>query len=525
MANRSVNSGWTLSSGVSGYELVSGATSSSISVAAGDTITVNSGGTTVGINVSSGVTMAVNSGGKTSGTTISGGGTMSAFKGSTEIGTTVLSGGILDEVNSGTDITDPISVRNGGEIEFGFVTAAGATVTSNFVGGNEIITVTGTGNQPRSMSITVKGTPTFSAATVGGKAGVQFASDSPPVCYVEGTKILAEHGEVTIESLRANDKVVVRRDGVDVLEPVTWIGRTSIDLSRHARPEQAAPIRIKAGALAENVPVRDLVVSPEHCMIVTGRCVPAKLLLNSGSITREFPTTPFHYYHVELARHGILIAEGAEAESYLDTGNRSTFDNADEPRMLHPMFEVNADAERWKTEACAPLAVTADELAAAWQIVADRSAALGFVVEQPATVADPDLHIVVDGRQVQPVTDHNGRYVFAVAAGARSVALVSRSFIPSDRMDPMLRDPRRLGVRVDWIAIRSDGNDTILPADHPTLRQGWYPLEKTATEMWRWTDGAATIPWENVDGPAVLTIRALSSGWYPVSAPAASLAA
>jgi hypothetical protein len=264
------------------------------------------------------------------------------------------------------------------------------------------------------------------------------------------------------------------------------------------------------------VPVRDLVVSPEHCMILDGYCMPAKMLLNGGSIMREFPATPFQYYHLELARHGILIAEGAEAESYLDTGNRSSFDNADEPRMLHPTFEVNADALRWKTDACAPLAVTAEELAAIWQKVADRSAAIGFVVDPQEAVADPDLHIVVDGRRVQPVTDRNCRYVFAVPAGARSVSLRSRSYIPTDRMDPMNRDPRRLGIRVDWVAIRAGGNETILPADHPALCEGWYPTEKTATEMWRWTDGAATIPWENIGGPALLTVRALASGWYPV---------
>jgi hypothetical protein len=492
MANRSVDSGFTLTSGTSGYQLISGTTSSSISIGATDTITVNSGGTTVGLTISAGMTLA-------------------AKFGSTEIGTTVLSGGIVDEINAGTDITDPVSVRNGGEIEFGFL-GTGATVTSSVVNGNEIITGT-SGN--RSMSITVKGTPNFTSASVGGKAGVVFTSDSPPVCYMEGTRIQAEHGEVAIESLRPNDRVVVRRDGVDVLEPVTWIGRTSIDLSRHARPEQAAPVRIKAGALAENVPARDLVVSPEHCMIVTGRCVPAKLLLNSGSITREFPPAPFHYYHLELARHGILIAEGAEAESYLDTGNRSTFDNADEPRMLHPTFEVNAGAARWKTDACAPLATETDEMPAIWQDLADRSAAIGYVVDAPEAVADPDLHIVVDGRPVQPVTDQQSRYVFAVPAGARSVSLVSRSFIPADRMDPMVRDPRRLGVRVEWIAIRSGGNDTVLSADHPALREGWYPTEKAATEMWRWTDGTAMIPWENVHGPAMLTIRANSSGWYP----------
>jgi collagen type I/II/III/V/XI/XXIV/XXVII alpha len=35
------------------------------------------------------------------------------------------------------------------------------------------------------------------------------------------------------------------------------------------------------------------------------------------------------YFHVELPRHDVLLAEGLAAESYLDTGNRSVFANAD----------------------------------------------------------------------------------------------------------------------------------------------------------------------------------------------------
>src|SRR4051794_27897000 len=90
-------------------------------------------------------------------------------------------------------------------------------------------------------------------------------------CYAGGTEILTEHGAVPIETIKPADKVLVRRNGQDGLEPVTWVGSSSIDLRRHARPETAAPIRIKASALADNVPARDLFVSPEHCLVLNGR--------------------------------------------------------------------------------------------------------------------------------------------------------------------------------------------------------------------------------------------------------------
>jgi hypothetical protein len=35
------------------------------------------------------------------------------------------------------------------------------------------------------------------------------------------------------------------------------------------------------------------------------------------------------YYHVELAAHDVILAEGLLCESYLDTGNRAAFVNGE----------------------------------------------------------------------------------------------------------------------------------------------------------------------------------------------------
>jgi hypothetical protein len=492
-----VKTGFTLTSAEGGEILTDGTTTSTYTPTLADTIVVSSGGTLSNISVGAG-------------------GVISALSGSTEVGTVVFSGGVLDEANAGSNVTSPVTVFAGADIEFAFVPVSTATnpttVTSVTSGGNEILTVTNV-TAGRSQSITISGTPSVSYQTVAGKAGVVFTS---PTCYGVGTEILTERGSVAIETIKPGDKIVVRRDGQDGLEPVTWVGSSTIDMRRHAHPELVAPIRIKASALAENTPVRDLVVSPEHCLILAGRCVPAKLLVNGGSIAREYRAEAFQYYHLELEKHGILIAEGAEAESYLDTGNRASFDTADMPRMLHPGFEVNATSERWNTDACAPLASVEDEVAPIWQQLADRSAMLGYALPVPVMVEGPDLHIVADGQRIQPVSDRDSRYVFAVPAGAKSVSLVSRFCIPADKMVSGLRDTRRLGVSVNWIAIRSNDHEAILSADHPALRDGWNDAELAGGAMWRWTNGAATIPWENVAGPAVVTVRCEPVDLYPV---------
>ena len=62
----------------------------------------------------------------------------------------------------------------------------------------------------------------------------------------------------------------------------------------------------------------------------------------------------------------------------------------------------------------------------------------------------------------------------------------------------------------------SDDAETILSADHPALQEGWNDAERSGAAMWRWTDGAATIPWDNITGSAVVTVRCTPVDQYPV---------
>ncbi|HUN39585.1 MAG TPA: Hint domain-containing protein [Acetobacteraceae bacterium] len=331
-----------------------------------------------------------------------------------------------------------------------------------------------------------------------------------------GARIRAARGDVPVETIAPGDEVAVVRDGIEVLEPVKWVGSLQVDPTRHSRPEDVAPIRIRKDAIAEGQPNADLWLSPEHCLIIDGRCMPVKYLVNGASIVSERNHPPLTYYHLELERHGILLANNTFAESYLDTGNRDAFDDGEGVRQLYPTLEVNPGSDRWLTAACAPLARVPDEVEPVWRKLAERSEEIGWPVPEPRTVDRPELHVVADGFVIRPQSDNDGRYVFAVPAGVKSVSLVSRFCIPADRMIPELRDTRRLGVCVRWIAIRSGDEQTVLAADDPSLRDGWNAAETDGQAVWRWTDGSATIPWENVPGPAVLSVRCVPVEQYPV---------
>ena len=168
-------------------------------------------------------------------------------------------------------------------------------------------------------------------------ANFTFASDGAGgtligvVCYARGTRLLTAHGERPVEQLHAGDTVTTL-SGEEAA--IRWVGHRRIDIARHPTPSSVCPVRIAAHAFADGLPHRDLLVSPEHALFVDGVLIPAHRLLNGSSVTQDSPAR-VEYFHVELDRHEVLLAEGLPAESYLDTGNRGMFANA--PLVaLHP---------------------------------------------------------------------------------------------------------------------------------------------------------------------------------------------
>jgi hypothetical protein len=123
--------------------------------------------------------------------------------------------------------------------------------------------------------------------------------------------------------------------------PVRWIGRRTLRADgetgyRFADPLVYLPIRIQAGALGDNLPVRDLLVSMDHAVLLDGLLVQAGALVNGTSVVREtrLPES-FTYYHIELADHALVLAEGVPAETFVDNVARMGFDNWAEHEALY----------------------------------------------------------------------------------------------------------------------------------------------------------------------------------------------
>ncbi len=120
--------------------------------------------------------------------------------------------------------------------------------------------------------------------------------------------------------------------------------------------------------MADYVPARRLVVSPDHAFYLDRVLVQAKDLLNGVTIREDMNAKAVQYYHVELAAHDIIFAESAAVESYLDTGHRGVFDNAAAPLLLHPdLMQI-----RRERQGCAPLCRAGEILAAIRTRLAQR---------------------------------------------------------------------------------------------------------------------------------------------------------
>ena len=229
----------------------------------------------------------------------------------------------------------------------------GTAVFAN--GGDTVVLSDGGGNQITAGYGSASGDDNFGDDTDGqslqrlpdGSDTIVSATPTPGAdneCFLTGTRILTEAGYKAVEELQIGEKVQTA-DGK--LADIKWIGYQTIEPNSIANPLRGYPILIKAGALGNNLPCRDLCVSPDHALLVEGLLINAGALVNDTSIIKTEPTEAFVYHSIELEHHALLIAEGTSAESYMPhKEDRNNYDNAEEYEQLYP-YGSNSNLMLW----------------------------------------------------------------------------------------------------------------------------------------------------------------------------------
>jgi len=245
--------------------------------------------------------------------------------------------------------------------------------------------------------------------------------------------------------------------------------------------------------------------------------IPAKLLVNDGSIVQERGWSHVVYYHVELSQHSVIYAEDLAAESYLDTGNRTSFENGGALMMLHPDFSISSRLQLRENASCLPFVVAPSVVQPIWNDLVLRSGEIGFPTGTPEAISEPNLRLRMATRDLLPLSVSDDNYLFMLPPGTREVRLESRSARPNETR-PWIDDIRRLGVRVGQISVK-DGFDVIdIPLDGPALNDGWWAVEIDATSMSRWTNGDARLALPPGDNSGrMLALKLAGSNTYPIA--------
>jgi hypothetical protein len=169
------------------------------------------------------------------------------------------------------------------------------------------------------------GTMTASAVITDAAGNTSAAgSDSAGVvCFAEGTLITTAGGEIPIEDLQVGDLIQTLDSG---LQPLRWIGRRHLDAHELAESDNLRPIRISHNVIGHENCDRDLVVSPQHRILIASRVVErmfgstevivaAKHLLAIEGVDIATDLKHITYFHILFDEHAIVYANKVPAES------------------------------------------------------------------------------------------------------------------------------------------------------------------------------------------------------------------
>lgn len=292
-----------------------------------------------------------------------------------DIGSDLLTGGDGADLVSGGQGADSLVAGSGNDTLLGgadrdtfanFTAATGAaTVVDGGEGGDDwdILDLTGSGPNRvlRDPNAPENGTVEFLDANGNVTGTATFSNIEQIICFCRGTLIRTEHGDQPVESLTPGLRVMTVDGG---LQPVRWIGARKISAHELAEHSHLSPVCIRAGALGDGLPRRDVSVSPQHRILVRSRIVArmtgaaetliaAKHLVGIPGIEHATAPKDIEYWHVLFDRHHLIFAENMASES-LHTGRQAL--QAIDRQALHEILALFPDAMTFAELNARPLA-------------------------------------------------------------------------------------------------------------------------------------------------------------------------
>lgn len=184
----------------------------------------------------------------------------------------------------------------------------------------------------------------------GGAAGSR--SGGGVICFTPGTMILTPDGLRPVQALRPGDRVQTKDDGA---QDILWTGSRRMTGARLYAMPHLRPIRFRSGVFGTGRPEGDLLVSPQHRMVVTGGAarelfnapevlVAAEDLVDGKGVAVDRACREVTYHHLLLERHQIVFANGLETESFHPSATElDTVSAPDRARLLDILPGIGTD--------------------------------------------------------------------------------------------------------------------------------------------------------------------------------------
>ncbi len=209
------------------------------------------------------------------------------------------------------------------ENEFSLINGSGQEIYVVRINGVNVGFTYGSGDEPTLGE-------TFTAAQgldgdPADNAGGASSSSEPyagVVCFAAGTLIETPNGPRAVDALQLGDLVSTLDHGP---MPILWLRQADQSLDNVSGED--TPVLIARGALGPERPTKDLIVSPQHRILVgndqlsdifeTEALVPAKSLTSSLGIRHMKGKTHITWIYFACNRHEVVVANGCLTESLL----------------------------------------------------------------------------------------------------------------------------------------------------------------------------------------------------------------
>jgi Ca2+-binding RTX toxin-like protein len=168
------------------------------------------------------------------------------------------------------------------------------------------------------------GTVTFRDAAGNPTGTMRFTNIENVVpCFTPGTLIATPKGEVPVETLRAGDRIITRDNGI---QDIVWTGSRTLTWPELQVAHHLRPVLVRRGTLGHGLPERDLLVSPNHRLLVANDrtalyfdehevLVAAKHLIGARGVL-QVDAAGVTYIHFMCAAHQVVLSDGAWTESF-----------------------------------------------------------------------------------------------------------------------------------------------------------------------------------------------------------------